>query len=52
MNRNKVCIIIIIIVIWSVDYVIIQIDIINIFVIDIILSIVRGPSYKIKYKII
>lgn len=45
MNRNKVCITTI--VIWSIDYVIIQIDIINIFIVDVILSIVRGPNYKI-----
>ena len=47
MNRDKVCITTI--VIWSIDYVIIQIYIIDIFIVDIILSIVRGPNYKIKH---
>lgn len=50
MDRNKVCIIIII-VIWSIDYVIIQVDTIDIFIIDIVFSIVRGPNCTLIYKI-
>ena len=43
MNRNKISIIMII---WSIYNVVIQIDAIDVFIIDIILSIVRRPNYK------